>query len=170
MNKNETIEKIKAYRIKIDMLTNSIKTLTPSRPVSLAITDSERAKMWLGKVLGELGNPTPYPQSDTPESPVIEPQAEHSAETVFNDSVQGHVPQVKFLRAEIDKLADSLLDTVSQELNQFAWLGFYDTWDTVSNKLIEKKVNMFFDASYLALTESRMWLGMELDRVRSTKK
>lgn len=162
MNKNEAIEKIKAYRIKIDMLCNSINTLAKSREVSLSFTNTQRAKMFLGKVLGELGNPTPYPQSDTPASSVIEPQAEHGNETVFNDSIVGHVAQVKFLRAEIDKLAE--------ELHQFARLDFYDTLGTVSNKLIEKKINMFFDASYLELTESRMWLGMELDRVRSTKK
>lgn len=33
------------------------------------------ARGWLGKVLGLLGNPTPYPKSDDPTSQAIEPPA-----------------------------------------------------------------------------------------------
>jgi hypothetical protein len=49
---------------------------TRSRPLSLARTKLEEARMWLGKELGRLGEATPYPQADDPASPVIELEAD----------------------------------------------------------------------------------------------
>ena len=167
MNKNETIERIKAYRVNIDTLTNSAKALIPSREVSLCYTALQRSKMFLGKVLGELGTPTPYPQSDNAKSPVIEKQAEHTEQTVFDDvDLNGQVMKVKYLRAEIEKIGEELYEDL---------IRGDDDLEIVVGKSTEPqtdyyKTSLFKDSTYTSLVEAKMWLGMELDRISNEKK
>jgi len=59
-------QQIKQLRVELDGLTQLVKHLTPSREVSLTYTSLQLSKMWLGKVLKELGTPNPYPESKTP--------------------------------------------------------------------------------------------------------
>ena len=80
------ITKIKELRVKLDGLTQLTKSLDPldtnnqpvhrTREISLTITSLELSKMFLGKVLKELGNANPYPESKNPLNEKIEPAAD----------------------------------------------------------------------------------------------
>ncbi len=169
MNQTETI---KSFRLRIDQFINSTSFLITSREVSLAHTNLQRSKMWLGKALGELKQPTPYPNSENPKNAVIEPQAEHTdsdlsehwktmVETSFESDkdlkkayINGnfnpvHIARVKDFRGEIETTAKGIKD-FTRETN-------YVTSD----------YNGYLYQSRYALEEAKMWLGMELDRIRN---
>jgi hypothetical protein len=52
MVQENTPSNIKEFRLETDYLINSTRYLRTSREVSLAHTNLQRAKMWLGKALG----------------------------------------------------------------------------------------------------------------------
>ena len=118
--------------------------------------------MFLGKVLGELGTPTPYPQSDNAQSPVIEKQAEHTEQTVFEGvDLNGQVMKVKYLRAEIGKIGEDLYsDLIRGDDDLEIMVG-----KSTDPQTDYYKTSLFKDSTYTALVESKMWLGMELDRI-----
>ena len=57
------------------VLLERIRKLEPQRESSIAATKTEEAGMWLGKYLGTLREPDPYPHSRDPSSPTIDPPA-----------------------------------------------------------------------------------------------
>lgn len=138
-------------RLDIDTCINSIKLITPSREVSLAHTNLQRAKMWLGECLRVAGEANPYPKANDASSPVIEKQAEHTEKT-FEDGFKDLVDQtakVKFFRFAIQGIIDEMNFKV----------GATDSFS-----------DMFFRQAYLALIESRMWFGNELNRIMESEK
>lgn len=141
----------KELRLTIDTCINSIKLITPSREVSLAHTNLQRAKMWLGEVLRVAGDVNPYPKANDASSPVIEKQAEHT-ETTFEDGFKelpDQTAKVKFFRFAIQGIID--------EMNY-------------SHTAVQSEADTFLRESYLALIESRMWFGGELNRIFESQK
>lgn len=67
----------KELRQSTDALLQILKSLSPSRERSLAITKFQEGIMWLGMDLKRLKNPNPYPHSYDPSSPVVEPTADN---------------------------------------------------------------------------------------------
>jgi hypothetical protein len=65
----------KQLRKAIDAQIQNLKSLTPSRERSLAITKLQEAAMWLGMDLKRLNEPNPYPNSKDPTNTKIEPTA-----------------------------------------------------------------------------------------------
>jgi hypothetical protein len=150
--------KIRELRLEVDKLINSVEKLNPSREVSLCYTNLQRAKSWLGMVLGELGTQTPYPKSNDPTSPVIEPQAEHKQETIWNDQNPLEPTQtahVKYFRQQIDEYQ-----------KRFEEIGYI---------MIPKRfINFIWGEDYLAqskfaMIEAKHWLGWELYRIIKEK-
>lgn len=130
-------------RLKIDTCINSIALISPSREVSLAHTNLQRAKMWLGEVLRTYGETNPYPEANDPSSPVIEKQAEHTNKTFeegFKD-LPDQTAKVKFFRFTIQGLIDNM------------------------NQTSDIRADIFYMQAYLALIEARMWLGNELNHI-----
>lgn len=172
LNKYKMEQKIKQLRVKLDGLTQLTQALDPhgvghatrTREISLAITSLELSKMWLGKVLKELGTANPYPESKNPETEKIEP----AADTAYNQTVNSegsflsgvikeeiwneftHIQKVKWLRAEIEKVELEL-----KKLHTDISYGTYE-WDYIKH-------------STKYCIEAGMWLGMELGRIRDTK-
>lgn len=165
-----TLHPLHAYRMEIDKFINSTKHILTSRETALTHTNLQRAKMWLGKVLGESGSPTPYPQSEDAKSPQIEKQADHSSNSLITEwqemdetstykavsNIQRplsvvHIPRVKDFRHSIQLLVDS-----------------FKKWNE-NREVITQWESIYCRESILALEEAKMWLGMELDRIRNSE-
>lgn len=141
-------------RLEIDTCINSVKLLTSSREVSLAFTNLQRAKMWLGQVLAMSGDTNPYPESSNPSNLTIEPQAEHTERTFSDARVGfntdwGQTEKVKFFRSEIQLIIDEV--------------------DYIGN-IVPSSTYTFRWQSTLALMEAKMWFGAELNRIRESEK
>ena len=149
------MKSIKDLRIEIDTIINTLLSkvaIVPSREVSLSLTNAQRAKMWLGKVLEAAGRENPYPEGKNPGSTVIEPQAEHTEATLAFAPDTDQTARVKYLR----KAMDSIIDEFNEE----------------GSVLLDENVPMhrFKDEAYMAMIESQMWLGVELNRILNSKK
>ena len=159
-----TTQKIKSLRTKIHLLFTVIAVVGSSRALSLAKTNLERAKMFLGLSLKELGVENPYPNSMDASNLKIEPTADRSPEdeiqsviVELNDiagaekpGLNGMIKQIKYLRAKIEAaLADHRIE--------MGVIG--DVEDGV--------VIMWLTQAYIALTEAKMWLGVELSEMNA---
>lgn len=76
MNPKEEVSAVKTLRRDLDGQLQRIKSLTPSRETSLAITKMQECIMWLGMRLKAIGETDPYPESRNPESEVIHPTSD----------------------------------------------------------------------------------------------
>ncbi len=160
MTKEEFTQHVRAFRKDIDTLINSTQLLPPSREQALLKTNLQRSKMWLGKVLQEIGTPNPYPTSEQPASPTIEPQAEHSDinyESRWNG--MDMTAKVKDFRSLVGEVVDRMKGMVSGDgaiMTDQDEEGFGFVYMMIS-----------YITSLTALDEAKMWLGMELDRIRT---
>jgi hypothetical protein len=156
---------MKELRLRIDELMNSFSLLHSSREVSLAFTNAQRAKMFLGMVLKYTeGNPNPYPESTNTKNTVIEKMADKAIKTFADmdswkllivtntntDPTDLQTLKVKFFRNELDSIE---LQLSSISLNMLSPLAEKWHWQ-----------------SYFALVECKLWLGMELNRIFELKK
>lgn len=69
-------KKIKACRKALDEVLQDIKELDSCREVSISITKTQEAIMWLGMDLKRIGDTNPYPENNNPKSVVIHPIAD----------------------------------------------------------------------------------------------
>jgi hypothetical protein len=156
---------IKDLRIRLDGITQLTQDIDKSREISLSITSLQLSKMWLGKVLKELGTANPYPDSKNPANEKIEPTAdkifdkqfpkivyyknEYKIATLEDKETQemSHIQKVKWLRAEIEKVEDRLKELFSD----------------ISKSTYEEES---FKYSIQYCIEAGLWLGMELGRIR----
>lgn len=140
----------KELRLEIDTIINALSfgAITSSREVSLALTNAQRAKMWLGKVLEAEGRENPYPQGKNPDSPVIEPQAEHTNDTLAFAPDWDQTAKVKYVRKAMDPIIDVMGNRREESTDNevAAWA-----------------------MAWTAIVESQMWLGMELNRIFKTQ-
>lgn len=166
------VTEIKELRVKIDALAQLTKEMLvvqgidrygielKFQPVEIGETYKSLllAKAWLGKVLGELGETTPYTndgQRKTVEE--IEPVADNyltqdrfkvpeliqvGNNKTFNDL--NYIEKVDWLREEIK----SLIEKVKEIINVF-----------ICDKI-------YYDNIVTHLTEARFWLGFELGRIK----
>lgn len=147
------IENVKEFRVKIDsicqLIENSfIKNNLGSRYVSLSFTELQTAKMWLGRVLKELGNTNPYPDSKNPANEKIEPTADTFSSERQADFIEQwggftRIQKIKYLRLELEKIESAL-----------KYEGAFEFWPR----------NHYVD-SIKSIILSGMWLGMELQRI-----
>ena len=105
------------------------------------------AKAWLGNVLADLGEETPY-KNDGNRKTVedIEPTADSSAISTLEN--MNHIEKIDWLRQEIQKIKSSTV----QYTNMNGWIGFF------SSKAFE------------CLTEARFHLGVELQSLKEQSK
>lgn len=74
----EQIVAVKKSRVMLDRAIKELRSLTPSREVSLSITKAQECKMWLGQELNRLGSENPYPNSIDPSNTIIDPETDVS--------------------------------------------------------------------------------------------
>ncbi len=113
------------------------------------------AKAWLGKVLGELGNPTPY-QNDGKRIDVS--SIEKTADTNFikqdelfykiNSEGFNHIQKVDWIRQEIEKVSSNF-HPIKRDVNFEVYMVYEE-----------------YTLKYLC--EARFWLGFELQRIKET--
>ena len=152
------IKQLHEFRYEADHLINSAQYLLPSREVSLAHTNLQRCKMWLGKVLQELKVQTPYPDSENPANKTIEPQADHtdnSLMSVWKEMEPSQTVRVKHFRARCEELARPMNELLAEP--------------APPGVNLTGKASIILITATLALEEAKMWLGWELDRIRKIK-
>jgi len=154
----QMIDSIKTLRRAIDIYVQVIILIGSSRALALARTASERSKMFLGLVLKELGTDNPYPNSQDPTNTKIEPTADKAdsaefiqkmkeASEVHTKAAQIHISKIKFLRNEIQLTLDEMDENIMKA-------------EAPSNRAAFWALQ-----SFAALTEAKLWLGMELAEV-----
>lgn len=150
----DIIKETKETRVKIDKIFGLCKTLKSGREISLSITSLELSKMWLGRVLKEMGNTNPYPESRNVQNEKIEPTTDtFTSEFNYSEFVSfSHIQKIKWLRAEIEKIENEISDI---------------------NISIGNRIDSSFIAcqnSFDKCIEAGMWLGMELGRINNEVK
>lgn len=147
-------ESIVELRLIIDSFINSVPFLHKTREVSLTHTNLQRAFMWLGMVMKEMGGETPYVNSENPQNDIIEKQAEKSESTLI-------------------ERWKSIEDTHTARVKDFRWvigqaIGHYKHFESGDN-IYKGKYSSYLWQSKLALMEAKMWLGWELARIKQEK-
>lgn len=135
-----------------------VQIITENKYTDRATQNLELSKMWLGKVLKELGNSNPYPESKNPGSDKIEPTADVADLSDYYVNPPSyehltHIQKVKWLRAEIEKVEIQLkkLLEIGVQYPKYFWYGEH-LKDSTKNCM-----------------EAGMWLGMELGRIRDSE-
>jgi len=189
-------EKIKELRLRIDGLSQLEETLYGSqlylldienKPKGMSIQDYTKsytemykcydslilAKAWLGKMLGELGEATPYVNDGNRKTVAdIEPAADKTTNTrnsvgcaIFIDKSTGnpittdteiwnnktHIEKVDWLRQEIEEI-----------VVEIRFLGDLNLSGTTYS-------NTFINNVTTHLSEARFWLGFVLQRIKEQK-
>ena len=141
------VNKIIEFRKEISELLNTLgsKGLLPSREMSLAKTDCQRAFHHLGLQLKAMNEKNPYPESTNTDSKVVEPIADAVySELPLRGTTQ--LERVKELRGHVQNIIDK-----------------YDKTELA----IGERDN--FVTSQFWLIEVKMWLGWELGRIRDQR-
>ena len=144
-------DRVKELRLDIDKLasvTGEIQKTQNSEEVLNAQSSLFFAKAWLGKILGGLGNPSPYTKDGKRNSiEDIEPTAEkaHSVEPPEEFKEFNYVQKIDWMRQEIGKQVDKI-----------------EAMDFQGGR----KQNLAKENVYTELCEARFWLGFELQRLR----
>jgi len=148
-----TAQTVRLLRQNLNKIEKGIEKLAPSRELSLSKTNIQEAQMFLGLVLGDIGEETPYPKSDDVKSPVIEDRADVSVND-YNFDSEDHLGMVKEIRKD---LADRL--TEIKEMYSVAYKAN-----------IKPEKSLFFPTHFItavtSLEKARLWSGMELNRMK----
>jgi|SRR6476620_2419560 len=145
---NDRIQQIKELRGWISRGRNTFAAMPPSMYVTQSLLAMELGFMWLGKLLGELGQQNPYPNSTDSSNTTVEPSAD-TVDDRFN-LPEGDIERVKELRHLIQ---ERMID----QLNQ------------INVAMRGGKTDWAYRQAYIYLTEAKMWLGMELQSVSKKK-
>mgnify|MGYP001363868821 CR=1 FL=1 len=185
-------EQIKELRLSCDglsQLTHNLKPLryiesykdykdSNSNEINKAYDSLILAKAWLGKLLQELGEATPYANDGNRKDVKDIEAAADTYEIKFTTTeidgikisspeysgllVMNHIEKVDWLREEVGKVVEEVKSLFSTELtdrfNKVKWSGIQ-----VLN--IENCYNNILTN----LSEARFWLGFELGRIRDEK-
>lgn len=173
-------EQIKDLRIKIDGLSQLVKDLGLGHWVlnECWVVDIEKqnaynslilAKAWLGKVLGELGETTPYiNDGKRKEVGDIEPAADKAVPALkmfLTDKGSwdelNHIEKVDWIRQEID----SILKEDFRRKGRTSIKTLKGDTEYYFNYEIWNAVNQAFNH----VTEARFWLGFELQRIKESE-
>lgn len=148
-----TATSVRLMRQNLNKIEKGIEKLAPSRELSLSKTNIQEAQMFLGLVLGDIGEETPYPKSDDAKSPVIEARADVSASD-YNFDSKDHLGMVKEIRKDI---ADRLTE-------------IKDMYSVAYKTIIKPDRATFFPTHLItavtSLEKARLWSGMEFNRIK----
>jgi hypothetical protein len=149
------IDKIKDLRKKIDNTLYNLRCLNPSREISLSITKIQEARMWTGLFLGLIGEPTPYANNGMRKNVKdIEKATDLSRKFCF----------VKGTQVEgVDKLREVIKEHINEYEDIKRNIHF-------TKQAYLQQINHTYQKTMDYLVESRLWLGMELGRIRDESK
>lgn len=146
------VETIKSLRIRIDGFSKLCKgDLSQSRQVQNVIDELLLAKAWLGKALGHLGTPSPYPKDGSRHGLAdIEHTAEQANALIMNDLYNEEAGfEAKNAIERVDWLRQAIGETV-----------------ITTGTLHVKVSDVIMQNIVTHLSEARFWLGFELERMR----
>lgn len=152
---NLLITNVKLLRLSISEKLVMVNQLDRSRETSLAYTQLEESFMFLGKVLGSLGEPNPYPK-DSAKDEVNEKISDSCAPNKVKMPTGSPLKKVKDVRELLQVLISSSI-----------WNLLMDRFSTPGQPFV-KYNNMgwvFVTRSLTNLYASKMWLGMELNNL-----
>lgn len=156
MQEHQIVKTVKRIRVELDKYFTVMGKMEKSREISIAITSTQNAKMWLGQVLKTLDQPNPYPDSKDATNSKIAPTADvydGDVDTVLNGL--NHIQQVKVMRQRLTASYEEM-ERIERE-----------------SKLSEKLTKIGFHSlakSWEYIVEANMWLGMELGRINNKTK
>lgn len=142
---------IQSLRVELHKRLLELALLGNTREVNLARTAVQQARMLLGKVLGLLGEATPYPQADNPASAEIAPRAD----------VAEYVPELPGDAVADFKTVRAVLEVNLAHctaLRRRLWARYYDT-----------EAEILYARAYSDLVLAKMWLGEGLARLAEKK-
>jgi hypothetical protein len=163
-NNDLSIKIIKALRVSLNAIIGDLPAmLQGSREVSIVKTEMQLASMWMGLLLGEIGDRSPYKASFDLFSPVIEPHADKpkaptkTVEALFE--LPDQTARVKQLRAQMSIFKDAI-----------NWVFT----SVISNGGNIKQVNKFPPVGagtqvIIHLMNTRLWLGQQLNNIREAQ-
>lgn len=143
------------------VLSNTIKKLEGSRELSLSNTNVQTAMMWTGTYMkfSKLGD-NPYAKHDGNRKTVadIEPMFDATNDTFTKDILdKGAIYTIDQMRTYLGEQIEAIIAfTISEDSN----------YDVELTKSEEVQADLCVLWIHKHLTEARMWLGMELGRIR----
>lgn len=96
---SSAVSKIMDFRLRLDSLYLTVKTLQPSRAISLAVTALQTARQATGLMLGEKGRENPYPTSTDPNNKEIGERADKGELIKEVEELPEEIAKIKKLRA-----------------------------------------------------------------------
>lgn len=144
-------ETVISIRLHVDRAINTTSKILTSRECALAFTNIQRTKMWLGKMLGELGKDNPYPNSTNSANNIIELQTEMASNDFYIDPEWTQTQKVKQMRAILADIVDRVYGLISHP----------------STDISNTKLQIAIGQAYISACDAKMWYGWELDRIRN---
>lgn len=148
--KEQLVKEATHARLHISEVIFLMQNVNRTREVSLAITNAEEAFMFLGKCKGALGEPSPYPKE------------KDKASATIADTVTGVVT--------LEGTEIEVINTIREMLQAIISDSFYNRlfdYFTGVKRFISAQnvVHGYAMTSFMRLTASKMWLGMELNNI-----
>lgn len=157
----EIIEKLSKVRVDSSIILNTMEEMSKtqrSRGLSLAITSLEKGRMYLREVQGFLGKEFPYEATKNAKTAKeIQPAVEVSDKSVDLDN--NEIINLNKLREVVDKKVDEVLSAI-------LWFSTEHKVKHLSDKFIR---DSNLSEAYRSYKETRMWLGVRLGEIKSTK-
>jgi hypothetical protein len=141
------ITTIRYNRKQLSMLLNSlpVSPTANGRYTALAKTNLEEGRMWMGKILGLIGDAYPYSEKNIEAVDVTDEKVDFEKHGRYSDE-----NKINLIRKLLDLQADYIISCDSYVIE-------FQT--TVEDML---KLQIAIRNAYTGVMQSRMWLGMEL--------
>lgn len=151
---NDSSVLIKELRVELDSYDQILfKYLQKTPQIKAASSSLLMAKAWLGKLLGILGEATPYKKDGKRHSiKDIEPAADKSVSNFAHVEKMNEIERLDWLREKIKTVEE---DFESMCQNQSS---------------VVLKIDVCLLSVSQHLTEARFWLGLDLGRIRDSEK
>lgn len=152
----------KNLRKELMIVVNTVDKLQGSRELSLVKTQSQRAMMWCGNYLkysGEGANPYAGNDGKRKNKEDIKPMFDATESTLHENVLsEGQIFVVDQLRQILAKKLDEVITVSSEHHLKMSVSREFESNDISINDCLSNIRN--------GIAEARMWLGMELGRLR----
>lgn len=158
-------ELIKETRVQIDQMLQKVKIIPqPNRETALCYTAMQKGFMYLGLLLGAIGEANPYPESSDPQSKRIEePTDKYIAIPIDINTWSDRIAAIKQLRSDVQGAVDTIRSFKVALVNAPA------TDVSMTADHIDKIFPILSTAMY-SMVDAKLWLGQELNNIHEQQK
>lgn len=140
-------------RVRLDGVLKAIKELPSSRGASMAYTNLETGRMWLGEVCRELGKEYPYEKTkEATDAKGIQAAVDKARRALRFDGTE--VQRLNLIREYLDNIINSYVDEI------------FDRDLTCKDVKDDFRFNVALVNAYTGLKQARMALGLRLGELR----